>query len=201
MIVDESNNNNERAERDKKKEWASRSWKGDKGYVGGSVGMFSSFDSHSNKPANLLRGGPFINVSIGYLPSLLLGVSTTVYVYSDTRENSFKANNWKNWGVMIGPLISLPLGNRVKWELKPQVGYSSVSVRSDYSLPDSLSVTRGGVACNIGTGLRLNIGKRTCYMLNVEYMSAPLSFEDYPSMSGMNLGTIGGSFGVAFRFY
>ncbi|MEJ1240263.1 hypothetical protein WBG78_19130 [Chryseolinea sp. T2] len=198
-VIVESPSYNERTERDKRKEWASRSWKADKGYVGGSLGMFSSMESYSNAPRSLMQGGMFVNASIGYLPSLLLGVSTTVYIYSDPKENAFNVKTWKNWGVMIGPLISLPLGNRIKWELKPQVGYSAISVKSDMSLPDSLSVMRAGVACNIGAGLRLNLGKRTCYMLNVEYMSAPIRFDDYPVDA--NLGTIGASFGIAFRFY
>ncbi|MGC3946492.1 MAG: hypothetical protein QM762_18540 [Chryseolinea sp.] len=200
-VIRQSNTHNERTERDKRKEWASRSWKADKGYVGGSIGMFSTFESYSATPATLMRGGPFINASIAYLPSLLLGVSTSVYIYSDSKAGAFNTKKWKNWGVMIGPLISLPLGNRIKWELKPQVGYSAVAVKSDQSLPDSASVMLGGVACNIGAGLRLNLGKRTCYMLNVEYMSAPIRFDDYPASSEINLGTIGASFGVAFRFY
>lgn len=199
VIVVTSVTTDERSERAKRKEWASRSWKGDKGYVGGSVGIFTPFESYSGRSSSLSNGGAFVNASIGYLPSLLLGVSTTAYVYSDAKHSPFNIKRWTNWGVMIGPLISLPLGNRVKWELRPQVGYSAVSVKPDVFLPDSLSVKREGVACNLSAGLRLNLGKRTCYMLNVEYMSAPIRFDnDYGSG---NSGTLGASFGVAFRFY
>jgi len=182
-----------------RKPWSRRSWKADKGYIGGSVGIFAPYDVYAKMPQNLTQGGFFVNASIGYLPSLLLGISSTVYVYSSARKNEFDAASWKNWGVMIGPLISLPIGNRIKWEVRPQIGYASVSTASDMSHPDSLNVMRAGVACNIGTGLRLNIGKRTCYMLNVEYLSAPIRFDDYRLET--NPGTIGASFGIAFRFY
>ena len=151
--------------RDRKKEskdWARKSWKGDKGWVGGSIGMFTPYESYSVTPYNLSQGGFFINASIGFLPTLLLGVTSTVYIYSPSRSNALDVKSWKNYGIMIGPLISLPIGNRVKWEMRPQVGYSAITVSSDLSRPDSLSTMRAGVACSIGTGLRLNIGKRTC---------------------------------------
>jgi hypothetical protein len=45
----------------------------------------------------------------------------------------------------------------------------------------------------------LNFGKRTCYMLNVEYLSATRKFEHYQLKP--DLGLLGASFGIAFRFY
>ena len=64
---------------------------------------------------------------------------------------------------------------------------------------DSLNTIKSGVAYSIGTGLRLNFGKRTCYMLNVEYLSAKHKFEDHQMEP--DLGLLGASFGIAFRFY
>jgi hypothetical protein len=176
-----------------------RSWKADKGYVGGSIGIFTPYESNTNMPQHLIPRGVFANASLGYLPSLLLGVSTTAYIYSDTRKNQFDFSTWKNWGIMIGPLISLPIGNVIKWEFRPQIGYAVMTESADLSRPGSLDVVRSGVAFSMGSGLRLNIGKRTCYMLNVEYLTAPIRFDDYPIET--NLGTLGASFGIAFRFY
>jgi hypothetical protein len=176
-----------------------RSWKADKGYVGGSMGIYTPYEANTNVPQNLTRGGVFANASLGYLPSLLLGVSSTVYIYSDTRRNQFDLSTWKNWGVMIGPLISLPIGNVIKWEFRPQIGYAVTIESTDIARPDSLDVFRSGVAFSMGSGLRLNIGKRTCYILNVEYVTAPIRFDDYPLEA--KLGTLGASFGIAFRFY
>lgn len=192
-IVQKSTHANERKDR------AMRSWKADKGYVGGSIGVFTPFESYSVVPYSLTKGGFFANATIGYLPTLLLGVSATVYVYSQALRNDFDIGSGKKYGFMVGPLISLPIGNRVKWELRPQLGYSAVTVGSDQSNSGSLNTMRKGVACSFGSGLRLNIGKRTCYMLNVEYLSAPIKFDDYPIEE--NLGSVGASFGVAFRFY
>ena len=184
---------------DHNKEWRRRSWKADKGYVGGSVGLFAPFESYRNAPYNPQQNGFFLNTSIGYLPSLLLGVSTTVYFYGAPKFDNLRITTWKTWGVMIGPLISLPIGNRIKWEVRPQIGYSMILPNSNFSDVDSLNTTRSGVAYNISTGLRLNIGKRTCYMLNVEYLSAARKFEHYKLEP--DLGLLGASFGIAFRFY
>jgi hypothetical protein len=130
---------------------------------------------------------------------LLLGVSTTIYFYGAPKLENLRITTWKTCGMMIGPLISLPIGNRIKWEVRPQIGYSMILPNSNFSDVDSLNSVRSGVAYNISTGLRLNFGKRTCYMLNVEYLSATRKFEHYQLKP--DLGLLGASFGIAFRFY
>jgi hypothetical protein len=184
---------------ERNKEWRRRSWKADKGYVGGSIGLFAPYQSYSNAPYNPQQNGFFINTTIGYLPSLLLGVSTTIYFYGAPKLENLRITTWKTCGMMIGPLISLPIGNRIKWEVRPQIGYSMILPNSNFSDVDSLNSVRSGVAYNISTGLRLNFGKRTCYMLNVEYLSATRKFEHYQLKP--DLGLLGASFGIAFRFY
>jgi hypothetical protein len=199
--IQEKNQEAETIEDDdeRNKEWRRRSWKADKGYVGGSIGLFAPYQSYSNAPYNPQQNGFFINTTIGYLPSLLLGVSTTIYFYGAPKLENLRITTWKTCGMMIGPLISLPIGNRIKWEVRPQIGYSMILPNSNFSDVDSLNSVRSGVAYNISTGLRLNFGKRTCYMLNVEYLSATRKFEHYQLKP--DLGLLGASFGIAFRFY
>lgn len=182
-----------------RKEWARKSWKGDKGYVGGSIGLFAPYQSYSATPYSPQQNGFFLTTSIAYLPSLLLGISSTVYFYGAPKIENLRITTWKSAGVMIGPLISLPLGNKIKWEVKPQIGYSVIFPNSSQSDMDSLDRKRSGVAYNISTGLRLNFGKRTCYMINVEYLSSTHKFEHYQIEP--DLGVLGASFGIAFRFY
>jgi hypothetical protein len=184
---------------DEGKDWRARSWKADKGYVGGSIGLFAPYQTYSNVPYNPQQNGFFINTTIGYLPSFLLGISTTIYFYGAPKIDNRRITTWKTCGMMIGPLISLPIGNRIKWEVRPQIGYSMVFPNSNFSDVDSLNTVRSGVAYNISTGLRLNFGKRTCYILNVEYLSATRKFEHYKIEP--DLGLLGASFGIAFRFY
>lgn len=181
------------------KRWSRRSWKADKGYAGGSIGVFTPYDNYSKVPYNLEPNGFFINATIGYLPSLFLGISSTIYIYGAIADEKSKIASWTNCGFMIGPLISLPIGNKIKWELRPQMGYSIIAATSALSDLDSLETITSGVAFNLNSGLRLNFGKRTCYMLNLEYLSPPRKFDDYPAKA--DLGTLGASFGVAFRFY
>jgi hypothetical protein len=186
----------------KEQKWSRRSWKADRGYVGGSLGVFTSYDGYLAAPHALEQNGYFFNSSIGYLPTLFLGVCSTVYIYGAQRNNRFEIASWTNYGIMIGPLISFPIGNRIKWEVRPQIGYSVISKDSDLPDLDSLGTSsQSGLACNIGTGLRLNIGKRTCYLLNLEYLSAPRKPTDYRRPVNLGPGTLGASIGVAFRFY
>jgi len=180
------------------KDWRRRSWKADKGYIGGSIGLFAPYESYS-APYNPQQNGFFINTTVGYLPSLLLGVSTTIYFYGAPKLENLRITTWKTCGFMIGPLISLPLGNRIKWEVRPQIGYSMIYPNSSQSYADSLNTSRSGVSYGFSTGLRLNFGKRTCYMMNVEYLSAARKFEGYRVEP--DLGLLGASFGFAFRFY
>lgn len=185
----------------KEEKWSRRSWKADRGYVGGSLGVFTSYDGYLAAPRALEQNGYFFNSSIGYLPTLFLGVCSSVYIYGAPRNNRFEIASWTNYGIMIGPLISFPIGNRIKWEVRPQIGYSVISKDSDLPDLDSLGTSQSGVACNISTGLRLNLGKRTCYLLNLEYLSAPRKPHDYHHPADLAPGTIGASIGVAFRFY
>jgi hypothetical protein len=180
--------------------WRSRrSWRADRGYIGGSVGIFSPDQSFSYTPFNPQQNGFFMNATVAYLPSLLLGISTTVYFCGAPKVERLRVSTWKSWGVMIGPLISLPIGNRIKWETRPQIGYSRIYPDVNHSDLDSVSTDGSGVAYGLTTGFRLNFGKRTCYMLNVEYLSATGSFEDYKMEP--DLGLLGASFGIAYRFY
>jgi hypothetical protein len=184
------------------KPWSRKSWKADKGYVGGSIGTFTPYESYLATSRAFEQNGLFLNTTIGYLPTYLLGICSTIYIYGGTRNDQYEIVTWANYGMMIGPLISFPIGNKIKWELRPQIGYSFLSTKSDQPDLDSLgTTTTSGVAYNIGTGLRLNLGKRTCYLLNLEYLSAPRKPYDYLFHVEPDFGTLGASIGVAFRFY
>jgi hypothetical protein len=184
------------------KAWSRRSWKADKGYIGGSIGVFTPYESYLATPRAYEQNGMFLNTTIGYLPTYVFGICSTIYIYGGTRNEQYEIVTWANYGMMIGPLISFPIGNKIKWELRPQIGYSFISTNSDHPDLDSLgTTTTSGVAYNLGTGLRLNLGKRTCYLLNVEYLSAPRKPEFYLFPVEPDFGTLGASIGVAFRFY
>jgi hypothetical protein len=190
-------------ESDAGKPWSRRSWKADKGYIGGSIGVFTPYESYVATSRAFEQNGLFLNTTIGYLPTYVFGLCSTIYIYGGARNDQYEIVTWANYGVMIGPLISFPIGNRIKWELRPQIGYSFVSAKSDRPDLDSLgTVTTSGIAYNISTGLRLNLGKRTCYLLNLEYLSAPRKPYDYLLFpADDDFGTLGVSIGVAFRFY
>jgi hypothetical protein len=177
-----------------------QSWKADKGYFGGSVGMFSPYDIYASGPYDPEQTGFFVNTTVGYLPTHLLGICSSIYIYGSATSDDIEVSTWTNCGITIGPMISIPLGNKIKWELRPQIGYSFSSIDSKVSVfADSAGNVRSGVAYYVGTGFRLNLGKRACYLLNLEYFSTKQQFEH--SRADPKTATLGCSIGVAFRFY
>ena len=76
------------------KSWSRRSWKADKGYVGGSIGVFAPYENYSHALQSFEQNGFFLNTTIGYLPTLLLGVSTTIYFYGASRKTS-RITTWE----------------------------------------------------------------------------------------------------------
>lgn len=178
---------------------ARRSWRADRGYVGGAIGLFAPYQKSLYAPYSPGQNGFLINTSLTFLPSSTMGITTTIFFYSAPTLDQLRITSWKSVGMMIGPVISLPIGNKIKWEFRPQLGYAAIFPNKSISDIDSLDRVRSGVAYNLSTGFRLNLGKRTCYMLNVEYLSATQKFEKYKVEP--DVGLIGVSFGIAFRFY
>ena len=130
------------------KPWSRRSWKADKGYVGGSIGVFTPYENYLATSRAFEQNGFFLNTTIGYLPTYLLGVCTTIYYLWGYKKRPVRNLTWANYGMMIGPLISFPIGNKIKWELRPQIGYSLISTNSNQPDLDSLGTydhVRGGV--------------------------------------------------------
>ena len=73
----------EESESTEESKWSSRrSWRADKGYVGGSIGLFTPYQNYLHAPYSPRQNGFFINTSIAYIPSTLLGITTTIYFYS-----------------------------------------------------------------------------------------------------------------------
>jgi hypothetical protein len=177
-----------------------RSWRDDKGYFGGSIGVFSPYDIYASGPAAPEQHGFFLNTTVGYLPTLLLGLCSSIFIYGSATSDDIDVSTWTSCGITIGPMISIPLGNKIKWEFRPQIGYSFSSINSKVSVfADSTGNVQSGVAYSVGAGFRLNLGKRTCYLLNVEYFSTKQQFEHYRAEP--ITATLGCSIGVAFRFY
>lgn len=173
-----------------------KEWKFDKGYIGASIGGFIPYGNYGNPSDNLEKNGFQMNGSFGYLFTNVIGVSGSLYWCGSEINESW----WENWGLMVGPLISIPLGNKVKWDLRPMIGYSSSSIYASYDyLPDYDGGTTSGPSYNLGTALRLNLGQKASYLLSFEYFSVKPEFEGYPIIP--NIATLSLSAGVAFRLY
>lgn len=177
-----------------------KEWKLDKGYIGPSIGGFVPYGTYAIPSDNLEQNGTFFNGVFGYLPKNIVGFCGSLYWYGTPISDDLETASWSNWGLMVGPLVSIPFGNKVKWDLRSQIGYSVSSVFSTSSfLPDTYDGFTSGIAYNLGTGLRLNLGEKASYLLSFEYFSVKPKFDGYPIEP--NIATLGLSIGVAYRLY
>jgi len=176
-----------------------KEWKFDRGYIGASIGGFVPYGDYGNPSDNLEQNGFIINGSFGYLLNNLLGISGSLYWCGTPISEDLEIASWSNFGLMIGPLISIPFGSKVKWDLRPMIGYSGSSVVSTSSFLGGASYdgTTSGIAYNLGSGLRFNLGDNTSYLLSAEYFTTKPRFDGYPIEP--NIATLSLSAGIAFR--
>lgn len=163
-----------------------------KGYIGLSVGPsipIGAFGSSTGE-GGLAKTGVQLNlVNLGYLFSEHVGIAGSWF----GTANPFDIDGFDPWiygGLMVGPLVSFPVGEKVDWDLRPMVGYSVVT--------EPLYDTQGSaLALSAGTTFRFNVGARVALLLGAEYLYTKPEFED--AGFEQNIGALSLTFGVAFR--
>lgn len=164
-----------------------------KGFIGLSLGASIPVGDFVDKSNGVAETGVQFNlVNFGYLFSDNIGISASWF----GAANPLGVDGYDSWsygGMMVGPLFSMPLSERVDWDLRPMIGYALTT------LPD---VGRGeeeasSLALSFGTNLRIHVGGRVSLMLNADYFSTKAEFKD--NNIEQKIGTISLGFGVAFR--
>ena len=159
-----------------------------KGYIGISAGPSVPIRYFADKNNGMAKTGLHVNfLNLGYLFYDYLGITAVCYGGSNSMKSDTlwagKSNEvvtdtlspWKYGGIMVGPLISLPLSKTVSWDLRPLMGFTVTQI------PDlgegTESVSSG--ALGIGTLLRINLSSNFSLMINADYFSSNPLFPTY----------------------
>ena len=130
------------------------------------------FSFQTDGMANL--GYQLNGIEFGYLFSKHIGVSATVFV----AENPIRIdsiNPWRYGSLMIGPLFSLKIINKLTLAVKPMIGYSLSTVPDLRDGAEEASAVSYGVGAN----LRYNLNKHISLLLSSDYYYSEPSFKYY----------------------
>jgi hypothetical protein len=132
-----------------------------------------------------------LDIIAGYKASRIFGISFLLvrsvnqyydesWVPSPTPGNPYmkrprwEKEEWRYSGFFIGPLFSIPLGEKVNLNISPTAGYSAI-VRTSY-----YDVESSSFALNLKTCLLINSGHRMAFSISGDYFIA----DSFNLMSG-----------------
>lgn len=147
----------------------------------------STLNWYNNHP----NWGYRLDICAGYKASRIFGISFLLvrsvnqyyeenFVPSPTPGNpymkriSYEKEEWRYSGFLIGPLFSIPLGEKVNLNISPTAGYSAIVRPSYYDVESS------PFALNLKTYLLINSGHRMAFSISGDYFIA----DSFDLMSG-----------------
>ncbi len=151
-----------------------------RGYVGFSMGLaqagdeFASQVSVENYPG-MRRTGFSSKTIIGYRFTERIGVNLSLRTnqYSMVEED-LAHMNWTLDAFTLGPVISFPLTERLRFDLSPSVGYASA-----YLWVENEEVYTGeGLGLNLTGALTYELSKRWAAMASAGYLSSKQVFKE-----------------------
>lgn len=155
------------------------------------VGAFASKSVSETSDAGLANLGYNLNLHTGYQVSDYFGITGNV-LYSRFQLNqdavnrylnssgsgalNSTADHWQYWGVIAGPMATLPVGNDVFFDFKamggyaranmPVIGFQIGGLPSGAQTPEKWSDV---FAWQFGTNMRYNFAKNACLYANLDY--------------------------------
>jgi hypothetical protein len=164
-----------------------------KGFIGSSLGASFPIGDFADKSDGLAKTGIHLNlINFGYLFSENFGVSAMWF----GAANPFDIDGYDPWsygGLMVGPLFSFPVAEKVEWDFRPMIG-NSVTTLPDIGLGTE---NASSFAFNIGTMLRINFDEKVSLLFSADYFSTKPEFKDFGFEQ--SIGTVSLGFGVAYR--
>lgn len=171
-----------------------------KGYIGIVLGPsfpISDFGDNSinNKYAGYAKTGysdSFIN--FGYIFGKNLGISVSVFFSSYDIDTTATDYWWEVMGITAGPMLSIPVSDKLFFETKLNFGFVGVNYVTDGYLHKENEAN--GLGIDIRTSLRYNLFKRWCIIIESGFLSSnqiKLDGRDI-KIQNINLGL-----GIAFR--
>jgi hypothetical protein len=173
-----------------------------RGYVGLSVGVnmpMGQFASKSgtdvkNIPGYAKTGVQLNLINFGYRFTDHIGICGSILA----AKNDIDIADIDPWGygaIMVGPLFTFPIDNRIDWDLRPMLGYSIVNL-SDHGVDNGNEQT-SSLGLSLGTMFRFHITKSVSLTVNGDYFYTKAKFSKAGFDAKITTLSIGG--GVAFR--
>ncbi|MCH7398848.1 porin family protein [Belliella sp. DSM 107340] len=164
-----------------------------RGYIGLTIGPSFPLGDFGDPSNGLAKTGLQINlVNFGYLFSDNFGIAGSWF----GAANPIDANGidpWSYGGLMIGPLLSLPVSETVDFDFKPMIGYAATTIPN----VGSGTQTSASYAYSLGTQVRIHVGPKFSLIISADYFSTKPEFENYNVEQ--KIGTINLGFGGSFR--
>ena len=161
-----------------------------KGFIGLEIGANIPVGKFADKNDGAAKTGLQINlINFGYLFTDNIGITATWFGASNPIQGSGTDYYWSQGGLLVGPLFSFPISEKIEWDIKPMVGLSTASI-TNLDLETASSFT-----FNLGSGLRFNVSKLIALTFGVDYSVSKFHWD----IGDQTMGTIAIKGGFAFR--
>ncbi len=167
-----------------------------KGYIGLSFGASIPVGDFAGKSYGGAKTGVELSlVDFGYLFSENLGIAARWFGGANPLDSNYDLDPWSYGGVLIGPLVSYPISEKVDWDLRPMIGYAVTFMPDSgayYNVDPAMSI-----AFNFGTQFRFHVGEKISLLLHADYFSTKAKFDDFGIEQKISTFSLG--MGVAYR--
>lgn len=145
-----------------------------RGYLGISVGPSIPIGKFADKNNGVANTGVQANLlNFGYLFSKNVGICASWFGAANPIDMQ-NVEPWSYGGIIIGPLISMPLSNKVDFDIRPMIGFSATTFPKIGNIASANAVT---TAYDLGTTFRFNVGNKLALTLSADYFSTKPEFD------------------------
>jgi len=161
-----------------------------KGFIGLKIGANIPVGKFAEEDDGAAKTGFQINlVDFGYLFSDNIGITATWFGASNPIEGVESDYLWSHGGLLAGPLFSLPVSEKIEWDVNPMIGISWATItNTDLDLSYS-------VGLSLGSRFRFNVSRLIALTGGVEYTTAKFNWD----IGYQTMGTLAMKGGFAFR--
>jgi hypothetical protein len=169
-----------------------------KGFAGIEYGPSFPFGDFLNKSmnngnTNIAQTGYCSNFFIGYRLTKRFGLSFSEIDNTFSISNPGSTSYWELGGLVIEPLFTFPVENRLYFDLKPGIGYANA-----FLVEDDIEKKNGnGIEINCNASLTFNFSKRWGLLTETGFLFTHQIFDD---KSKGNFQVFNLSLGIACRF-
>ncbi|MDX2129002.1 MAG: hypothetical protein SFU91_08200 [Chloroherpetonaceae bacterium] len=163
------------------------------GYLGLTLGPSIPVGDFAERSNGLATTGLQLNlINMGYLFTRNYGIAGIWFGGANPLGVS-GFDPWSYGGLVVGPMVSFPIGKRIEWDFRAMVG-SSLTTLPNIGAGEEDAYS---FAFSLGAVLRINIGENFALMSNIDYFSTSPKFERL--RIEQKITTVSICFGLAYR--